>query len=151
MALSLGRWSCSLGAGGAGCRASGGLSWCVPSLSPCILSAFPLCLPAIPAKYAFIWRFKGVFRGFYMFGVGLCCLGALRGLWGFCTRVQLGGFMTCGEFALLLFFFCSSFVLLCPAFMLFAFPLFVACSWLSFVVVVVSFSLSDLFDVLGKI
>ena len=28
-----------------------------------------------------------------MFGVGLYCSGALRGLWGFCVRVELGGFM----------------------------------------------------------
>lgn len=41
---------------------------------------------------------------------GFCCLGDLRGLWGFCTRVELGGYMTCGVFASLL----SVFPLLCP-------------------------------------
>ena len=30
----------------------------------------------------------------------LCCLRALRGLWGFCTRVELGGFRACCVFAL---------------------------------------------------
>ena len=43
--------------------------------------------------------------------MGLCCLRALRGLWGFCTRVELGGYMACGVFA-------SVFPLLCPAFIL---------------------------------
>ena len=33
--------------------------------------------------------------------VGLYWLGALRGLCGFCTRVELGGFGSCGVFALL--------------------------------------------------
>ena len=33
--------------------------------------------------------------------MGLCCLGALRGLCGFCVRVELGGFMACGVFAFL--------------------------------------------------
>ena len=37
-------------------------------------------------EYAFIWRFKGVFSGFLLLGVGLYWLRALRGLWGFCTR-----------------------------------------------------------------
>ena len=42
-------------------------------------------------EYGSISRFKGVFRGFYGVRVGLCCLGALRGLCGFCARVELGG------------------------------------------------------------
>ena len=42
-------------------------------------------------KYGSISRFKGVFREFYGVCVGLCCLGALRGLGGFCARVELGG------------------------------------------------------------
>ena len=37
-----------------------------------------------------------------MFRVGLLGLGALRGLCGFCARVELGGYMTCGVFAFLL-------------------------------------------------
>lgn len=60
---------------------------CVPSF----LSALSLCLWCITFEYGSISRFKGVFRGFYMFGVGLCRFGALRGLCGFCTRVELGG------------------------------------------------------------
>ena len=62
--------------------------------------------------------------------MGLCCSGALRGLWGFCTRVELGGLKACGVFAsvflvlssslpmFILFSFCVSFfalvVFLCP-------------------------------------
>ena len=42
-------------------------------------------------EYGSISRFKGVFSAFLLFRVGLCCLGALRGLWGFCARVELGG------------------------------------------------------------
>ena len=41
-----------------------------------------------------IWlyfAFLGGFSAFYGARVGLCWLGALRGLWGFCTRVELGG------------------------------------------------------------
>ena len=53
--------------------------------------------------------------------MGLCCLGGLRGLCGFCTRVELGGYMACGVFALL--FPCL------PSFLSFAFPfLFLLCS-----------------------
>ena len=52
--------------------------------------------------------------------MGLCCLGALRGLWGFCTRVELGGLKACGVFApvfhLLPISFCLSFYLFAPAF-----------------------------------
>ena len=47
--------ACPLGAGGAGCRASGGLSWCVPSL----LSALSLCPRCIGLKYAFIRVLRG--------------------------------------------------------------------------------------------
>ena len=31
--------------------------------------------------------------------MGLCCSGALRGLWGFCVREWLGGLKACGVFA----------------------------------------------------
>ena len=54
---------------------------------------------------------RGFLARFGAFRVGLCCLRALRGLCGFCTRVELGGFMACCVFAfllsslLLLFFF----------------------------------------------
>ena len=75
--------------------------------------------------------------------MGLFVLGALRGLWGFCARVKLGGFGTCCVFASL---FLLSFLCLlaidalcfclssCLVFVLFVF------------VVVVSFSLSDYMD-----
>lgn len=69
------------------------------SCVPAFLSAFSLCLWCVMLEYGSISRFKGVFRGFYMFGVGLYYLGALRGLWGFCTRVELGGFGARGVFA----------------------------------------------------
>ena len=51
-----------------------------------LLSALSLCLWCIACKYGSISRFKGVFRGFPLSDVGLYWLGALRGLWGFCTR-----------------------------------------------------------------
>lgn len=77
------RWSCPLGAGGAGCRGFLCPAVCVPSLSPCLLSAFLLCLWCIACEICLVSHFEGFFSGFYMFGVGLCCLGALRGLCGF--------------------------------------------------------------------
>ena len=60
---------------------------CVPSF----LSALLLYACRVACKYALISRFKGVFSAVCVFGVGLLGLGALRGLWGFCTRVELGG------------------------------------------------------------
>ena len=42
-------------------------------------------------EYGSISRFKRVFSGFYGVRVGLLVFGALRGLCGFCTRVELGG------------------------------------------------------------
>ena len=94
-----------LGAGGlhfgvsAWCRCAGSLRLrtcrnvrCGP-LVVCslLLSAFLLCCRCIGFEYGSISRFKGVFRGFYGVCVGLLGLGALRGLWGFCARVELGG------------------------------------------------------------
>lgn len=127
----------------------------LPCCVPCLLSAFLLCLWCVMLEYGSISRFKGVFRGFYMFGVGLCCLRALRGLWGFCARVELGGFGACGVFALLfvllsfrfplLFCFRPALVLLpCLASALGLVLLSWLC-WLAFGVgwVVVSFSLAD--------
>ena len=77
VALSLGRWWCPLGAGGAGCRASGVLR-CV--FRP-FLPAFAL-FPAFLSYFAFqicpISRFKGVFRGFYGADVYLYGLRSLR-------------------------------------------------------------------------
>ena len=84
-----------------------------------------------------------------MLGVGLCCLRALRGLCGFCARVELGGLKACGVFASILSVFhllcpCLVLLLLClPPFM-FVVLLCSGCLYLfSCVVFVVSFSLSD--------
>ena len=51
-----------------------------------LLSALLLCLWCVACKYGSISRFKGGFRGFPLLDVGLYCLCALRGLWGFCVR-----------------------------------------------------------------
>ena len=59
----------------------------------CLLSALLPCPRCVVFKYGFISRFKGVFSAFRGVCVGLLGLGALRGLWGFCARVELGGFM----------------------------------------------------------
>ena len=48
-----------------------------------LLSALSLCLWCVVFEYGFISRFKGVFSAVWAFRVGLCCLGALRGLCGF--------------------------------------------------------------------
>ena len=64
-----------------------------------LLPALSLCLWCVVYKYGSISRFKGVFSGFWAFRVGLCVLRALRGLCGFCTRVELVGFMSFGVFA----------------------------------------------------
>lgn len=85
----------------------------------CLLSAFLLCLWCAMLEYGSISRFKGVFRGFYGVCVGLCCLGALRGLWGFCARVELGGLKACGVFAPRFILFAPMFPLLCLSFYLF--------------------------------
>ena len=75
----------------------------------CSLLLFALSLFAwcVACKYAPISRFKGVFSAFWGCCVGLCCLGGLLGLCGFCARVELGGYKTCGVFAFV-------FILLCP-------------------------------------
>ena len=69
------------------------------SCVPLLLSALSLCSWCVVLEYALISRFKGVFRGFCGACVGLCCSGALRGLWGFCTRERLGGLKACCVFA----------------------------------------------------
>ena len=38
--------------------------------------------------------------------MGLCCLGGLRGLWGFCVREWLGGLEACCVFASIYSFIC---------------------------------------------
>lgn len=76
--------------------------------------------------------------------MGLCWLGGLRGLWGFCVREWLGGYMTCGVFAFLL----SVFLFFSPAFCPLVLPCLPSCLLACLVcscalVGVVSFSLSD--------
>ena len=56
-----------------------------------LLSALLLYACRVAYKYGSIPRFKGVFRGFYGADVYLYGLRFLRGLWGFCARVELGG------------------------------------------------------------
>ena len=58
----------------------------------CPLYCIALC--RVACKYGSISRFKGVLRGFYGADVCLCGFGVLRGLCGFCARVELGGYMT---------------------------------------------------------
>lgn len=79
-----------------------------------------------------------------MFGVGLYCLGALRGLWGFYVRVELGGFGACGVFAFIFLLFAYRFISL-PIFRGFAFValLVLFACFVCSCVFVVAFSLSD--------
>ena len=111
-----------------------------------LLVAFSLCSRCVACKYGSISHSKGVFRGFPLLDVCLYCSGALRGLWGFCTRVELGGLKACGVFAFLFILFAFRFILL-PCFWGFAIvaPWLVLLSCLScFVFVVgVAFSLTD--------
>ena len=58
---------------------------------PCLLSALLLRSRCVACKYGSISRFKGVSSVVWGFCVGLLGLGALRGLCGFCVRVELGG------------------------------------------------------------
>ena len=114
-------WACPLGAGG---RLSGLQDLPEVGSGPLVVCSFLLpalllCLWCIGLKYAFIWLFKGVFSAVWAFRVGLCCLGALRGLCGFCARVELGGLKDCGVFAFILSF-CPFVFLSCPAFVLLA-------------------------------
>ena len=87
----------------------------------------------------------------YMFGVGLLGLGALRGLCGFCARVELGGLKACGVFAsviplfafvFLLFAYLLGLCLCCSRLVLLPALFVLVCLWV-FVCVVVSFSLTD--------
>lgn len=79
------------------------LWWCAPRL----LSALLHCACRVACEYGSISRFKGVLRGFWGANVCLYGFGVLRGLCGFCARVELGGLEACGVFASIL----SSFVL----------------------------------------
>ena len=67
---------------GAGGQAFGGLSSLL-SCVPLFLSAPSLCSWCVALEYGSISRFKGVFSEVWGVCVGLCCLGGLRGLWGF--------------------------------------------------------------------
>ena len=90
-------------------------------------SPLSLCAWCVSPEYGSISRFKGVFRGFYGVRVGLCCLRALRGLCGFCARVELGGLKACCVFAFISSLSHPFFIFLCPCvcslFMLFAYLL----------------------------
>ena len=97
----------------------------------CPLYCFALC--RVACEYGSISRFKGVLRGFWGVGVYSYGFGVLRGLCGFCARVELGGYMTCGVFASIL----SSFVLFCP--LLSSFLSFCSCVCLSFYLFVPAF------------
>ena len=98
--------------------AGGRLLWLVllSCRVPRLLPSFLLCLWCITLEYGSVSRFKGVLEG----------LGALRGLWGFCARVELGGYMTCGVFAPIFSFFSSSPHIFCG----FAFVVLGLFSWL---------------------
>ena len=85
---------------------------CVPSFQSVLLP----CAWRIGFEYGSISRFKGVFSAVWVVYVGLCCSGNLRGLWGFCTRVELGGLKACGVFASVFLVFSSSL----PMFILFS-------------------------------
>ena len=96
------RWWCPLGAGGALLLP---LFGCVPSLLSPPFVRFPAFLSYFAFQICLISRFKGVFGGFWGADVCLYGLRSLRGLWGFCVREWLGGFMSCGVFAPIFSFF----------------------------------------------
>ena len=77
---------------------------------------FLLCLWCIALEYGSISRFKGVFSAFWGADVCLYGFGVLRGLCGFCARVELGGLEACGVFASILSSFLSSFLSFCTCF-----------------------------------
>lgn len=95
LGLSWWRWWCPLGAGGQALGAV--LSFCgvFPAFRP--LSRF--ALGVLLANMALFRVFRGFLARFVWVCVGLCCLRALRGLWGFCARESLGGLKACGVFA----------------------------------------------------
>lgn len=65
-----------------------------------VLPAFScFCSWCVAYKYGSVSRFKAVFGGFWGADVYLYGLGALRGLCGFCARVELGGLKTFCVFA----------------------------------------------------
>ena len=64
--------------------------WSSGRVFPPFVRSFALRLVRFP-EYGSISRFKGVFSAVCGRCVGLCGLRALRGLCGFCARVELGG------------------------------------------------------------
>lgn len=84
------------------------------------LPALSLCLWCAVLEYGSISHFKGVFSAVWGFGVGLCCLGALRGLCGFLCACGVRRFKGLKRICLSFFFFCPC---VCSPFMLFAYLL----------------------------
>ena len=131
---------------------STGCRWCrVQGLTvSCGVCSVPLSLPFVPlllllscntCKICLISRFKGVFRGFWGADVYSYGLRALRGLWGFCVREWLGGYIACGDFLQNLSF-CPFVFLSCSAF--------VACfPWLPALLALLLFWLCGLVCLLG--
>ena len=119
------------------------------SCVPLLLSSFSPCSRCIVFEYGSISHSKGVFSEVWGVCVGLCCLGGLRGLWGFCVRERLGGFRACGVFASVflfcpILFLCSfSFRFVCPSLLWLSFFVLLHCLCGSLGVVVVFFSLAD--------
>ena len=108
----------------------------------CPLSCF--AFGALSLNVALFRVFRAFLGGFGRFVWVYVVLRALRGLWGFCTRVELGGFTACCVFPSIYPFICLSFYLF-TCFLSFALS---ALFWLSFValcgcVVGAAFSLSD--------
>ena len=131
---------------------STGGRWCAPAPSLWVCSV-PFSLPLslchfacrVACEYGFISRFKGVFSAFWGADVCLYGFGSLRGLWGFCTRVELGGFGACGVFRLCFILFCPlSCPLFCPFALVFAF-LFTSLLLLSLFVLLSSLSVGCCF------
>ena len=124
---------------------AGGWLWSYSGVFP-TFALFPAFLYCFAFQICFISHFKGVFGGFWGVCGGLCCLGALRGLCGFCARERLGGFGACGVFRLSfssLFLYCPAFVLLLSCFPAWLLLLVLSC-FLGFVGLAVGFlSLSD--------
>ena len=96
--------ACPLGAGGAGfrgvrtCLNAGSCPLVVCSLLLSALRPFVRCDALEICLYS---HFKAVFSAVWAFRVDLFVLGALRGLCGFCARVELGGLKTFCVFAFL--------------------------------------------------
>ena len=84
-----------------------------------VVCSVPLSLPFVPLPALFsvhrleiclYFAFLGGLARFQSVGVGLYCLRALRGLWGFCVREWLGGLEACSVFASVFLLLCLYFV-----------------------------------------